>query len=487
MSTRPLFVKPVFRSCLTLGALIMSSCMLVGPDYESPEMSTPAVFRGAPSTEQSIADLPWWDVLTDKQMRQLLLDTYANNRDLRVTMLTVNSAAKYVDIAASPLFPWLGYSASASRGQNQSGGYVAATGGGLSSPATSGVSATWELDLWGKTARSIESAEADFVSSVHTMRALQLSLLSQVASGYLQLLMLDEQLRITRESVVSYRESLDLFITQLEGGIGNNLQVESGRAALAAAEAQIPDLESQIASLENTLSVLAGRMPGKIARGGSLASYAGASKVPAGIPASILAHRPDVLAAENKVRAANANVGVAIANYFPSISLTSSVGGASYDLGNTVGNKLSWGLGASLTGPLFQAGKLRAAEEIARDDFKTAIANYEQTVLTAMGEVSTTLISRTKLLTIIERQEAAVKAYRISVETSMSRYKNGLSDYYEVLTAQQNLFPAEKQLAAYRYQYAASIPTLYTQLGGGWNQNNEELHSGAYQPVRVKP
>ncbi len=477
MSTKQFFVKPALRTMMTMGALAMSSCMLVGPDYKEHDMAVPVEFRGAPSSQDSIADLPWWKVMKDNNMRTLLVETFANNRDLRTSLINVSTAARYVDVAIAPIFPWFSYGGSASRGQNQGGGSIAATGGSLASPAAGMMTASWELDLWGKTARSVESAEADFVGTIHTARALQLSLLRQVSTSYLQLLMLDEQLRITRESVVSYRESLKLFEVQLEGGTGNTLQVESARAALAAAEAQVPDLESQIASLENTICVLAGRMPGKIARSGSLASYAGASKVPAGIPANILAHRPDVLAAETKMRSANAKIGVAIANYFPSISLTSSIGGASYDLGNTVGRQLGWGVGASLTGPIFQAGKLKAAEEIARDEFLASITGYEQTVLTAMGEVSTTLISRDKLAAIIERQEAAVKAYRISVDASMSRYKNGLSSYYEVLTAQQNLFPAEKQLAAYRYQYAASIPTLYTQLGGGWKQSIVELNS----------
>lgn len=475
MSTNFLFVKPALRTTMIMGALAMSSCMIVGPDYEKQNMAVPAEFRGAPSCEESIADLPWWEVLSDKNMRSLLVETFSSNREMRNSLISIVTAAKYVDVAAAPIFPWLGYSGSLSRGQNQSGGYIAGTSGSSSTPISGGMTASWELDLWGKTMRSIEASEADFVASVHTTRALQLSLMRQVATGYLQLLMLDEQLRITRESVVSYRESLDLFEIQLEGGTGTTLQVESARAALAAAEAQVPDLESQIASLENTLCVLAGRMPGKIARSGSLASYAGASKVPAGIPANILAHRPDVLAAESSIRSANAKVGVAIANYFPAISLTSSIGGASSDLGNSLGYRMpGWGVGASLTGPLFQAGTLRASEEIARDTFLAAINTYEQTVLSAMSEVSTTLISREKLAAIIERQETAVKAYRIAVDASMSRYKNGLSNYYEVLTAQQNLFPAEKQLAEYRYQYAASIPTLYTQLGGGWKQSFDQ-------------
>ncbi len=477
MNTRKNLSHPLCRLAMGMGLASLSSCLIMGPDSEKPRMDVPAEFRGAPATAQSsIADLPWWDVMKDAKMKQLLLDTFANNRDLRSIMINVDTAGQYVTAAAAPLFPWFGYAASTSRGQNQSGGStIVQSGGTISNPGSIAASASWEIDLWGKTARGIESADADYISTIYKLRDFQLSLMKQVATGYLELLMLDEQLRITREAVASYRKSLDLFTTQLEGGVGDLLQVESGRAALAASEAQIPDLESQIVVLENTLSVLAGRMPGKIARDGILEDYAGASKIPAGIPANVLAHRPDVLEAESNIRSANAKVGIAIANYFPSISLTSSIGSASEDLGHSLYNKFGWGMGASLTGPLFQGGTLIASENIARNNLILAVTEYEQTVLSAMGEVSSTLVSRDKLRTILQRQEEAVKAYRISVETSMERYKHGMSGYYEVLTAQQNLFPAEKQLAAYRYQYAASIPTLYTQLGGGWQNSNAEI------------
>lgn len=298
---------------------------------------------------------------------------------------------------------------------------------------------------------------------------LRVSLLRQVSQGYLQLIMLDEQLKIANESVVSYRESLELFNNQLEGGVANKLQTASAQAALSAAEAKIPDLESQIAAMENTLSALAGRMPGPIARTGTLRSFANASKVAPGIPASVLARRPDIRAKEQKLRAANAEIGVAIANYFPSISLTGVAGYASADLTSSLrGKHNGWGIGANLGGPLFNAGALRATEQAKRDAFMAAKADYEQSVYNAMAEISTTLIQRSKLREIMKKQEMAVAAYQESVKLSKSRYSQGLANYYEVLTAQQGLFPAQQQLAAYRYQYAACVPTLYTQLGGGW-------------------
>lgn len=456
-----------------------TTACLMGQDFVKPNMPVPAAFRGAPSMKDSIASLPWWKVLKDQNLRSLLEDTYRNNRDLKSTLANVESARHAVTIAIAPIFPWASYGGSLSKGANQSGGSAIVNSGRLTTaPGSLSANASWEIDLWGRIRREAEAAEADYQAAEHQLRALQLSLLSQVASGYLQLLMLDEQLRVTRASVDSYRESLEYFKARFEGGVGNTLEVDSGKAALAAAEAQVPSLQSQIVALENTLSVLAGRTPGPIRRSGNLQQFAGASRVPAGIPADILAHRPDVLAAEQQIRSANAKVGAAIANYFPKINLTAATGLASNDLMETTSKATGWGIGASLTGPLFQAGTLRASEKIARNNLKAAVAAYEQTVLSALAEVSTTLVQRSRLREILERQEAAVVSYRKSLESSMVLYRTGETNYYEVLMAQQNLFPAELQLAQYRYQYAASIPTLYAQLGGGWQQTAEQMRQG---------
>lgn len=468
----------LYASALALAALSLASCKL-GPDYKGAAMAVPAEFRGAGSSLESIADLPWWLVLKNGELQSLLRETYANNRDFRAMMANVDSARRYVTVANAPLFPWLSYGGSISKGANYSNGNAIQTGGTTTTPGSVHGAASWELDIWGKTRRATEAAEAEYLASEFGQRALMLSLLRQVADGYLQLLQLDEELAIMHESVKSYTDSLQLFKTQMEGGIGDKLQVASAEAALAASKAQVPALESQIASLENTLSVLAGRTPGRINRSGSLREMAGAGRVPAGLPASLLAHRPDVLQSEQKLRAANAKIGVAIANYFPSISLTGAGGLVSSDLTTATKKKGSWGIGANLTGPLFQAGTLRAEEKIARNDFIAAKNDYEQTVLLALSDVSTTLIQRAKLREIIAEQEKAVDAYRTAVTTSMDRYRNGLSNYYEVLTAQQNLFPAQTLLAQYRYQYAATLPTLYAALGGGWNNTNREMVAGS--------
>lgn len=444
----------------------VASCTF-GPMWSTPEMPVPAEFRGNGLTGSTMADLPWQQVLKDANLQKLLDDVFASNRSLEAMMHNVASARRYITVARAPMFPWLGYTAQASQGASSPA--TVATADETRIPGAAGLSASWELDIWGKTRKGVESAEAQALAAEEGLNNLRISLMKQVATGYLQLIMLDEQLKIAHNAVESYRESLKLFENQLEGGVADRLQTSSAQAALSAAEAQIPNLEMQIAAMENTLSVLAGRAPGPIARGGNMMSFANASGVAAGIPADVIARRPDIRAAEQKLRSANAEIGVAIASYFPSISLTGLAGFATPDLRHGFhGGEDGWGIGANLTGPLFQAGQLRANEQMKRDAFLAAKADYEQAVLSALSEISTTLVQRSKLRDIMKKQEQAVAAYQESVTLSKARYAQGLASYYEVLTAQQGLFPAQTQLAAYRYQYAACVPTLYTQLGGGW-------------------
>ena len=445
---------------------LAASCTF-GPIWSTPEMPVPAEFRGTGLAGSTMADLPWQQVLKDENLQKLLDDVFANNRSLEAMMHNVDSARRYITVARAPMFPSVGYLAQASKGASNPA--TISTASETRIPGAAGLSASWELDIWGKTRKGVESAEAQALAAEEGLNNLRISLMKQVASGYLRLIMLDEQLKIANDAVASYRESLKLFENQLEGGVADRLQTASAQAALSAAEAQIPNLQMQIAEMENTLSVLAGRAPGAIARGGNMMAFANASGVAAGIPADVIARRPDIRAAEQKLRSANAQIGVAIASYFPSISLTGLAGIATPDLRHGLnGSEDGWGIGANLTGPIFNAGSLRANEEMKRDAFLAAKADYEQAVLSALSEISTTLVQRSKLREIMKKQEQAVAAYQESVKLSKARYAQGLASYYEVLTAQQGLFPAQTQLASYRYQYAACVPTLYTQLGGGW-------------------
>ena len=468
-------------------AVFLSACAL-GPRWQAPNMPVPAEFRGAGISESTMADLPWQEVLHDSDLQALLQDVFRHNRNLQAMQHNVTAARHFVTVQAAPLFPWMSYGGSASKGMNQSGGAaVAQTGGRTAMPGSMNLSAVWELDVWGKTRNKVESAQAQAQAVEEDFNNMRVSLMKSVACGYLQLIMLDEQLSIAKEAVQSYSESMELFNNRLKGGIGTSLQTASAQAALSAAEAQVPQLENQITALENTLSVLAGRMPGHIARSGSLDDYADASGVPAGIPAQVLSRRPDIRAKELDLRAANAEVGVAITNFFPSISLTGTMGYASADLRHGIaGHRTGWGVGASLTGPLFNGGALYGSYKMKKEAFLAAKADYEQTVLNAMAEISTTLTERQKLRQVMEKQEQAVASYQESVRLAKELYTQGLSNYYEVLTAQQGLFPAQTQLAAMRFQYAACIPTLYTQLGGGWRNSRAE-NPGAQQPPIPEP
>lgn len=470
--------NPYITRAILLGtALTVSSCMM-GPDFKPVDMPMPTAFRGAGTSTESIADLPWWKVFKNKDLQDLLTDTYNNSRDLKATMARVEKARQYITVTEAPLFPWASYGGSISKGANYTNGTVIQTTGNTLAPGTIDGGISWELDIWGKTRRMTEAARADYLASEEGQRALMLSLLRQVADSYLQLLQLDEQLAIVQKSVESYSESLRLFDEQLQGEVGDRLQVASAKAALASSQAQIPAIQAQIANLENAVSALAGRTPGPIRRSGSTRDISYNIKVPAGIPAYILARRPDVRQSEYQLRAANADVGVAIADYFPTISLTAAGGLASNDLRRVQGRRSGWGIGANLTGPLFQAGRLTASEKAAKAEFLGAKNDYEQTVLNALAEVSSTLIQRSKLRSITAIQSEAVEAYQTAVKLSFERYRTGLSNYIEVLYAQQNLYPAQIQLSLYYYQHASTLVSLYTALGGGWNMSHQAIMDG---------
>lgn len=470
--------KQYITRLMLLGAAVTAPSCMMGPDFKPVDMPMPAAFRGASVSTESIADLPWWKVFKNKDLQSLLTDTYNNNRDLKAAMARVEKARQYITITEAPLFPWASYAGALSKGANYTNGGVMQTTGDTLTPGGVNGGISWELDIWGKTRRMTEAARADYLASEEGQRALMLSLLRQVGDTYLQLLQLDEQLVILQKAVASYSECLRLFDEQLVGEVGDGLQVASAKAALASSQAQIPAIEAQISNLENAVSVLAGRTPGPVKRSGKLKDLGASITVPAGIPAYILSRRPDIRQKEYQLRAANADVGVAIANYFPSISLTAAGGIASADLSHVQGNRGGWGLGTNLTGPLFQAGKLSASEKAAKAEFLAAKNDYEQTVLNAMSEVSSTLIQRSKLRYITSIQAEAVDAYNTAVSLSFERFRTGLSNYIEVLYAQQNLYPAQIQLTQYYYQHASTLVSLYTALGGGWNMSDKAIMDG---------
>lgn len=476
------FLNRTARAALLSTALLACSCML-GPDYQRPDMDVPAAFRnpGGKVTSESIADLPWWKVFRNSELRKLISDALENNKDLSAAVARVEQARESVTITESPLFPNLNYQGGLSRGRNYISGNPSPFGAGGSTNTSGmyGLGVSWELDLWGKIRRQTEASVAQYLATEEARRGVMLSLVTQVSMYYLQLLELDTELTITKKTVASFEDSLKIFQDLLTGDVGTVLETSSAEAALSAAAAQVPLIETQIAQIENALSILTGRAPGKIKREGSLNDVHQTVSIPSGIPCELMNRRPDLRQAEQQLRAANANIGVAITNYFPSFSLTSATGQVSASLKDaTMKGSKYWGLGADMTGPLFRAGALNASERQAKAAFMEAKSNYEQTMLKALGEVSDSLISRKKLVEVIFSRERSVKANELAVSTSKARFKEGVSNYYEVLKAQQDLFSVEIALSQTRLAYAQTVVKLYSALGGGWNLDNDAFKKG---------
>jgi len=466
------------RAWMTLlaGALAVLSGCLVGPNYKRPAVSTPPSYRGPSAAESaSMADLPWWSVFQDDTLQGLIRAAVANNRDLRVAASRVEQARQLSLQAHSQNLPSVVYETGVSGGQNESLGSPAPQNGPRQGTASILLQASWEADVWGRIRRSNEYALAVYMGSEQARRGVLLSLVSSVATAYYELLELDLRLDIARRTTESFHGSLDIFQQRLEGGTASRLETSRARAAMEQTAASLPDLERQIALKENEIEVLLGALPGPIARKGTLLEQTLPPEVPAGVPSALLERRPDVLAAEQQVRAANAQIGIATANFFPRIGLTTFFGRQSSPLAEfTTGHASMWGVAGLAGGPVWEGWTLRAQKRQAVAAWDEARAAYEQAALNAFRDVSNALIAREKLEVVREREMAAVTAYQEAVDVSQQRYTAGKSSYFEVLEAQEELYPAENALAQTELERRLVIVQLYEALGGGWKLADAE-------------
>jgi multidrug efflux system outer membrane protein len=458
--------------CALVSILVLASCA-VGPNYKRPSIKAPSEFRGETrNATNSFADLPWWEVFHDDTLQQLIRVALTNNYDLRIAITRVEQARAIAAEARSGFFPQVSYDANLSRNKNVAGTRptTMAAGGTISFVDAS---ASWEIDLWGRVRRLNEAARAQYFASEEGRRDLLTSVVAQVAQSYFQLLALDDELEIARRTTNAFAGSLKIFNRRLQGGVASKLETASAQALLESAAATIPQLERQIALQENQLSVLLGQNPGPIARRGSLEKQM-PPDVPAGLPSTLLERRPDIRAAGQQLRSANAQVGVVIASIFPQLNLTGLFGRVGPELtAFTAGGAGAWSIAAGLTGPLFQGGRLFAQyrqSKAAREQFAL---QYQAAALNAFQEVSDALISREKLAEARELQSRAVEAYREAVKISVERYRFGQSSYYEVLQEQQLLFPAENALAQIRLNQLLAVVQLYRALGGGWQMDQD--------------
>ncbi|HTE64809.1 MAG TPA: efflux transporter outer membrane subunit [Candidatus Binatia bacterium] len=457
-------------------AALLAGCAL-GPDYQRPPVAEPPRFRGQATAEAaSLADVPWWEVFQDTILKNLITEALGSNYDVKIAAARVQEARAQLGVARSEYFPAIGYDVAAERSRNS--GALQGQPGGQSSPRNlyyGTLTASWELDIWGRIRRSNEAARASLLGTEEARRGVWLTLVSDLAQAYFELLALDVRLQIARDSTDAYQGTYNVFQDRLQVGAASKLETTRAEGALGAAQASIPELESDIVAKENQVSILLGRSPGPIPRGMPMYEQAVVPTVPAGLPAALLERRPDLRQAEQKLVGANANIGVAKAEFFPRLSLTALFGRASPEMSALTGGTATiWAVAGMLSGPIFEGGKNLSNYRVSKARWEQAKLQYEQAVLTALREVSDALTLLGKLTEAETGQERSVKALEQAVGYATDRYRHGFASYFEVLEAQQQLYPAQNTLAQIRRDRLLAHVQLYKALGGGWSLADAE-------------
>jgi multidrug efflux system outer membrane protein len=472
-------------------ALSLLAACAVGPNYKRPEMPAPPAYRFFEGEEQaqSIADAPWWEVVKDPQLQALIREAIANNLDLRTATARVAEARAQYGIAKSFLFPEVNLTASyTARGASRSSDPPEVVSGDRTTKNWNvAFPISWEIDLFGRIRREKEAAFAAYLATEEGRRAAVLTLVADVASTYLFLRELDLQLEVARRTVQTNDETVQFYDRRLKGGVSNRLELDTATANRARTATVVPALEQQVAIAENALSLLLGRPPGPIPRGEALTEQHVPPGVPVGLPAALLERRPDVLAAEQQLVAANANVGAAKALFFPTISLTGLLGTLSADFSNLLKSDANvWQVSPGLFQPIFQGGRIRRNYDASKARFEQAAAQYRQAALNSYREVANALISVKKLGEQRLELEDGVEALRDASGLARSRYDTGLANYLEILTADQQLFDQELQLAQVRGEEMRAFVELYRALGGGW-QTEPAASSGPAPATSPSP
>jgi outer membrane protein, multidrug efflux system len=446
---------------------LFAGCAAVGPNYTRPQVPTPPQYRFVEGSAQaeSIADVPWWKVFDDATLQALIREAIANNLDLRSAVARVEQARARAGIAKSFLYPQVDGTASYTLQQNPG----AQADDDVHHGGVYGFQLAWELDLFGRIRRQKEAAFALFLASDQGRRGVLVTLVGDVASNYFLLRELDLQVGIAQRTLKVNDDTVTYFRNRLDGGVSNRLEVDRMSANRAETAAAIPDLEQQIAVVENAMSLLLGRPPGPIAREPLIADLVLPPAIPPGLPASLLERRPDVVQAEQLLVAANADVGAAKALFFPTISLTGFLGGISGDVATLLGSGGAvWTAGGGLLQPVFNAGRLRRNVEAARASFDEAVAQYQKAALNAYREVANALVTIQKLSEVRVQRQAGVTSLQDASDLSRSRYESGLASYIEILTADQQLFERQLLLAQTVGAELRARSDLYRALGGGW-------------------
>ena len=449
-----------------------AGCMM-GPKYKRPAVNVPQQYR-TPSPQQAVAasslgNEQWWQVYEDPVLTQLIHTAIAQNYDVRIAAARVLQAQAQVGITRSNQLPSASVGADVFSQQNAKVTKLfpayEVNGGELN------LSVIWNLDFWGKYRRQTEAARAQLLATEWGQRAVISSLVANVATAYFQLRALDSELEISRRTLASRQKSLKLTEVLETHGSGSGLDVSQAEQLLYTASETIPDLERQIEQQENLLSILLGENPESIPRDRPLTEQPVPQNVPAGLPSELLERRPDVRQAEQNMIAANAQIGVAKASFFPSLSLTGLGGLESNALNRFISQPSeTWAGAFSVTQPVFQGGALRSGLRLARANWQETAVSYQQTVQNALEQVSNSLVASQKDREFREQQELLTQAARQTNQLSEVLYKNGGASYLQVLTGETNYFSAELNLVEAQLNERLALVQLYQSLGGGWQQ-----------------
>ena len=454
--------------------LALGGCT-VGPDYHRPQIDTPADWRAAGEAAE-VGNAAWWDQFQDPALSALVTDAVRNSKDLKIATADVERAFAQYGITRSALFPQVDAQASAARERVSRNTPIAVPAGReYFNDFTADLTLSYEIDIWGRLRRATEAARADLLASEQGRRTVVMTLVTTVATGYIQLRALDRQLEIARMTSASLGEAARLQRVRFQQGARPESDYQQAESAYQAAAAQVPELERLIARQENFLSVLVGRNPGPIARGRDIEALVFPA-VPAALPSSLLERRPDILQAEQNLVSANADIGVAKAAYFPRISLTAALGLESSDVSDLLKSSSrtgSIGLGATL--PIFNAGRIRNQVAQAEAFQREVLASYERSILFGLQDVENALVDRTKFAEAREIQAKNVAALARFRDLAALRYREGATIYLEVSTAEQNLFNAQLAYVAVQAQLFQSYANLYKAVGGGWDAQLEKV------------
>jgi multidrug efflux system outer membrane protein len=450
---------------------LIAGCM-VGPNYKRPMVNTPSTYRGLTDAETanpapaSLGDQKWWEVFQDQQLQQLIRTALQQNYDVRIAAARVLEAEAQLGITRANQFPSVNASGTGTSVRNPATGPIPAYEFNYGRVTAN---AAWQVDFWGMYRRATEAARAQLLASEWARQEVNATLVANVASAYFQLRELDLELGITKSAVASRTESLQLTQTLEEHGINSILDVRQAEQLVYTATSQIADQERRIEQQENLLSILMGNNPAAVPRGTELTEQPHAPVVPAGLPSSLLERRPDIRQAEEQMIAANAQIGVARAAYFPQITLTAVPGFQSASLTNLFsGPSGLWTFSGSITQPIFTAGKNRSGVRLAEAQQQAALLVYQQTIQGAFRGVSDAFVAYRKDQEFRAQQELLAHSAQDAAQLSSMRYQSGTTSYLEVLTNETNYFTAELGLAQARLNELLALVQIYQALGGGW-------------------